>query len=105
MKRSLNFWTGLLAVVILVPALYGFGTKFRELLLLVGDSEGAFTIVPILNYLLVSAGFLLLFVWAILHGMFNDLELPKRNMLANEQRLDKEIYEEIHALEEWHGHA
>src|SRR5262249_28751785 len=54
-----------LAVVILVPAMWGFGTKFFEFLRLVGDEEGAFTVVPILNYLLVSFGFLLLFVWAL----------------------------------------
>lgn len=105
MKRSLTFWTGLLAVFILVPALLGFGAKFHELLLLVGDPEGAFTVVPILNYLLVSAGFLLLFVWALMHGMFRDLEKPKRDMLANEQRLDEEILAEMHATEDWHGDA
>jgi len=105
MKRSLTFWTGLLALLILVPALLGFGAKFRELLLLVGDPEGAFTVVPILNYLLVSAGFLLLFVWALMHGMFRDLEKPKRDMLANEQRLDEEILAEMHATEDWHGDA
>jgi nitrogen fixation-related uncharacterized protein len=84
----------LLAAAILVPALYGFGTKFREFLLLVGDEEGAFTVVPILNYLLVSFGFLLLFVWAILHGMFRDIERPKHHMLANERRLDEEMRQE-----------
>lgn len=103
MKRSLTFWTGLLAILILVPALYGFGTKFRELLLLVGDEDGAFTVVPILNYLLVSVGFILLFVWAVMHGMFRDLEKPKRDMLANEQRLDEEIDAEMEATEEWHA--
>lgn len=104
-RPSVTFWTGVLAAAILLPALYGFGTKFRELLLLVGDTEGAFTVVPILNYLLVSAGFVLLFVWAIMHGMFRDVEKPKQDMLANEQRLDEEIESEKEALEEWHGHA
>jgi hypothetical protein len=79
-----------LAFVILVPALWGFGTKFLEFLALVGDEEGAFTVVPILNYLLVSLGFLLLFLWAICHGMFRDVEKPKYTMIANEQRLDEE---------------
>jgi uncharacterized membrane protein len=95
-RPSLTFWTGVFAVVILLPALYGFATKFREMLLLVGDADGAFTVVPILNYLLVSAGFLLLFAWAIMHGMFRDIEKPKQDMLANEQRLDEEIEEEMH---------
>jgi hypothetical protein len=94
-----------LALVILVPAMAGFGTKFVEFLILVGDEEGAFTVVPILNYLLVSLGFLLLFGWAILHGMFRDIERPKHAMLANERRLDAEMrrLEEEDAEESWRG--
>jgi hypothetical protein len=84
----------LLALVILVPALFGFGTKFKELLVLVGDEEGAFTVVPVLNYLLVTFGFLLLFGWAVLHGMFRDIEGPKQTMLENEEMLDAEEAEE-----------
>ena len=86
--------TVILAVIILVPALIGFGVKFREFLHLVGDEDGSFTIMPILNYLLVSLGFLLLFLWAILHGMFRDIEKPKYQMLANERQLDEELQEE-----------
>jgi uncharacterized membrane protein len=80
----------ILALIILVPAMLGFGNKFLEFLLLVGDEEGAFTVIPILNYLLVSLGFLLLFGWAVMHGMFRNIEGPKHTMLANEQRLDEE---------------
>jgi hypothetical protein len=111
----------LLAVGILLPALYGFGTKFRELTLLYGGyertraaarphltpeqraelqdiqerqgltdeaTEGAFALVPILNYLLVTLGFLFLFVWWVMSGAFRDLERPKYNMLENETILD-----------------
>jgi hypothetical protein len=78
-----------MAVAILVPSLYGFGTKFLEFIALYrGDVEGAFAITPILNYLLASTGFLFLFAWAVLHGMFRDVEQPKYTMLENEQRLD-----------------
>lgn len=80
----------ILAVVILVPAMIGFGIKFKEFLSLVGDEEGAFTVMPIINYLLVTCGFLFLFGWAILHGMFRDIEKPKYVMMANEQHLDEE---------------
>jgi nitrogen fixation-related uncharacterized protein len=94
--------TAALALLILVPALVGFATKFREFLALVRFEEGAFTIVPILNYLLVGMGFLLLFLWAMLHGMFRDVERPKFTMLANERRLDAELDEERRAQEEWY---
>jgi hypothetical protein len=79
-----------LALGVLVPSLWGFGTKFLEFIALYrGDVEGAFAISPILNYLLASTGFLCLFGWAALGGMFRDVEQPKRTMLDNERRLDR----------------
>jgi nitrogen fixation-related uncharacterized protein len=90
MRNRVRTWLTLLAAVtILVPSLWGFGTKFLELVALYrGDSQGAFAIAPIVNYLLASAGFLLLFGWAAANGMFHDIERPKRTMLENEERLD-----------------
>ena len=85
---------GLIAVAFLGPCLWGFGTKFFELVQVCrGDPEGAFAITPILNYLLASAGFLLLLGWGALNGMFHDIEAPKYTMLRNEQMLDE--------IEEW----
>jgi hypothetical protein len=82
----------LMALAVLLPSLYGFGTKFLEFVALFrGDVDGAFAISPILNYLLASTGFLLLFGWAVLHGMFRDVEQPKYQMLENEARLDGAI--------------
>lgn len=78
-----------MAVLILVPSLFGFGTKFVEFIRLVrGDVDGVFAITPVVNYLLASLGFLCLFAWAALGGMFHDIERPKRTMLENEERLD-----------------
>ncbi|HUS37892.1 MAG: hypothetical protein WBF93_16470 [Pirellulales bacterium] len=88
-SRSRGTITLLLAVLILVPSLYGFGTKFAEFLALVrGDVDGAFAITPVVNYLLASLGFLCLFCWAALHGMFHNIEGPKYKMLENERYLD-----------------
>ena len=79
-----------MALAVLVPSLFGFGTKFLEFIALYrGDVEGAFAISPILNYLLASLGFLFLFGWAVLGGMFRDIEEPKYTMLENEARLDR----------------
>lgn len=89
-SRSAQWVTALLAVAILVPSLWGFGSKFIEFVTLArGDAEGAFAISPVVNYLLASVGFLFLFGWAALHGMFRDIEGPKRAMLENEWRLDQ----------------
>jgi hypothetical protein len=82
-----------MSLAVLVPCLLGFGTKFIEFIALYrGDAEGAFAISPILNYLLASLGFLLLFGWAALGGMFRDVEAPKYAMLENEALLDEESH-------------
>lgn len=79
----------LFAVAILLPSLWGFSLKFREFVLLArGDVDGVFAVTPVINYLLASFGFLLLFGWAAANGMFHDIEQPKRTMLENEMRLD-----------------
>jgi hypothetical protein len=79
-----------LAIAVLGPSLYGFGTKFLEFIALYrGDVEGAFAITPILNYLLATLGFVCLFAWAALAGMFRDVEGPKWTMLENEALLDR----------------
>jgi len=79
----------LMAAAVLLPSLYGFGTKLIEFIALArGDVEGSFAISPVVNYLLASFGFLLLFGWAALGGMFRDIEQPKFTMLENEMKLD-----------------
>jgi hypothetical protein len=81
--------TMLLAAAILLPSLWGFGTKFYEFVLLArGDVDGVFAVTPVINYLLASLGFLCLLGWAAANGMFHDIEQPKRTMLETEERLD-----------------
>ncbi len=88
-------WTTLVMILaFLVPAFFGFGTKFLEFLTLLGDQDGAFVVMPVLNYLLATLGFLMLLIWAMMHGMFRDLEKPKFTMLAQEEMLDRETLEE-----------
>jgi hypothetical protein len=99
-NRRLNVTTLILAVFILIPACYGFGKKFVELVSLVGDEEGSFAVMPVVNYLLASLGFAMLFLWAMLHGMFRDIEAPKQAMLDNEAFLDAETEE---ACAAWKG--
>jgi hypothetical protein len=83
-------WTTLIfALVILIPSGYGFTRKLIELIALIGgDTDGVFAISPVVNYLLASVGFFFLFCWAILNGMFGDIEGPKRTMLKVEEMLD-----------------
>lgn len=81
--------TIIFAVLILIPSMLGFVMKFMELVNLTqGETDGGFAITPVVNYLLASAGFFFLLLWAAINGMFNDLEKPKYLMLENEERLD-----------------
>jgi hypothetical protein len=91
MIRAQRRTTLIFALVILIPSFYGFGKKFLELVALTrGDVDGIFAISPVVNYLLASLGFFFLFCWAILHGMFRDIEQPKKDMLETERRLDED---------------
>jgi hypothetical protein len=83
--------TLILALFILVPSLFGFGGKFVEFLAVYrGEADGAFAVAPILNYLMASIGFALLFCWATMRGMFHDIERPKYRLLEVEQELDRQ---------------
>jgi hypothetical protein len=82
--------TLLLAVLILIPSGYGFAGKFIELIRVYrGESEGAFAVAPMMNYLLASLGFFCLLLWASAHGMFCDIESPKYELLQHEELLDR----------------
>jgi hypothetical protein len=82
--------TLLLAVLILIPSGYGFAGKFIELIRVYrGESDGAFAVAPMMNYLLASLGFFCLLLWAAAHGMFRDIESPKYDMLTREEALDR----------------
>jgi len=80
----------IMTVVIIIPTMFGFAYRFREFIRTYADSDsGGFAIFPIVNYTLVSIGFLCLLVWAVAHGMFRDIEKPKHTMLEQEDRLDE----------------
>ena len=92
--RSKNWMVGIMGVVILGFCMFGFGSKFIELVIMVRDYdssasvEGVFAVAPLANYLLASAGFLCLLGWAAAQGMFRHIEGPKQTMLEIEQELD-----------------
>lgn len=88
---------GIMALTIIVPAAIGFITKFVYFVrTLRTDNTGSFAIVPMVNYLVVAAGFFCLLIWAAYRGMFRDIEGPKYTMLDREVRLDRgEPFEEI----------
>ncbi len=78
-----------IAMVILIPSMYGFLGKFIEFVHISrGEEGGEFAVAPIMNYLLASAGFFCMLLWAAWNGMFRDIEQPKYDFLDNEARID-----------------
>ena len=85
--KRIVLWT--IAILILLPAGYGFVEKLMLFILAVRrDLIGGFTIVPVVNYFIVTAGMVCLLLWGIAHGMFRDVERPKYDMLEREERLE-----------------
>jgi len=81
----------IMTVIIVIPAAYGFAARMLEFIRTYASADGGgFAIIPILNYVFVSVGFLCLLVWAVAHGMFRDIEKPKYTMLEQEDRLDEQ---------------
>ncbi len=52
------------------------------------DSMGTF-LIPVMNYLLVAAGFLCMFFWAYFTGQYRDVEAPKYRMLEMQEEIDR----------------
>jgi len=88
-SRRKTWITIAMAVLILIPSMYGFLGKFIEFIHIYrGTGGGEFAVAPILNYLLASAGFFCMLLWASWNGMFRDVERPKYDFLDNEARID-----------------
>ena len=54
-----------------------------------GSGALASFLIPVLNYLLVAAGFFCLFFWAYFKGHFRDIEAPKYRMLELEREYER----------------
>ncbi len=91
MSRRQAWITMAMAVLILIPSMYGFVGKFVEFVHIYrGEAGGEFAVAPIMNYLLASAGFFCMLLWASWNGMFRDVERPKIDFLENERLLDRD---------------
>jgi hypothetical protein len=76
----------------------GFGFKLFEFITVVtGDHPMNFSLLPVLTYLIVAAGYGCLFVWAYLRGQFREVEAPKLRMLEMQDRIDTELRREAAA--------
>lgn len=88
-SRGFHRIVGVLSVIVLIPCAFGFGTKFLEFIATYRqETDGAFVLLPMFNYLFATIGFSFLLLWATLHGMFRDWEGPKYAFLERERYLD-----------------
>lgn len=87
-RKTVFLW--IFSIGIIVPGAYGFIDKFVLFIRTLNAEEGGgFTIIPIMNYLIMTAGFTCLLIWAACHGMFKDIERPKYTMLEREAMLEQ----------------
>ena len=81
------------SIVMVVTAGTAFTFKLIEFFLTATtkgpDAMGSF-LIPVLNYLLVAAGFFCLFLWSYFTGQFRDVEAPKYRMLRMQEQFDKQ---------------
>ena len=76
-------------VIMVIIAGGGFLFKLVEFsIAFMGDHPMNFSILPVMTYLVVAAGYLCLFMWAYLTGQFKNIESPKYRMLELQQEID-----------------
>lgn len=79
----------IVTAIFLIPALLGVIKSFIKFARTIATDDGdSVVIIPMLSYLCMAAGFACLLVWAVAHGMFNDIEKPKFTLLKREAELD-----------------
>ena len=96
-SRRVNWLLWTFSIVMIVVAGTAFVTKLIEFTSTAtrhGSDALASFLIPVLNYLLVAAGFFCLFFWAYAKGHFRDIEGPKYRMLELEREYDRMAQEE-----------
>ena len=96
-SRRVNWFLWVFSVVMIVVAGSAFLMKLIEFSSTAtrhgSDALGSF-LIPVLNYLLVAAGFFCLFFWAYAKGHYRDIEAPKYRMLELEREYDRAAQKE-----------
>ena len=90
-SRRSRWFLWVFSIVMLLTAGTAFVFKLIEFIHTAtndGESALASFLIPVLNYLLVATGFLLLFLWAYFSGQYRDVEGPKYRMLEMQKEFD-----------------
>jgi nitrogen fixation-related uncharacterized protein len=90
--RSRRWFLWLFSIAMVVTAGTAFVFKLVEFIYTAtneGPNSLASFLIPVLNYLLVAAGFLCLFLWSYFTGQFHDVEAPKYRMLRMQGQIER----------------
>ena len=89
-RKRIAQWVCLIMLFAVLVGAMGFVYKIvqfaREAF---GDTATSFAAVPLLAYVFVAVGFVLLFLWALARGQFRDVERPKYDMLEREREYER----------------
>lgn len=95
-KRKLGPWHRFFLWFFVFVCLMGgcaFVFKLWEFFLDLTDEDGLqFAGSHLMTYCLVAGGFLLLLTHSLMRGHFSDIEKPKYDLLASEERYDREEF-------------
>jgi len=83
-SRSTRWFLWIFSIAMIATAGSAFTMKLVDFYITAtreGPGALASFLIPVMNYLLVAAGFAFLFVWAYSRGQFRDVEQPKYRML------------------------
>lgn len=93
-KTRLFLWIFSVVLVLVAGSAFVFKLiEFYSIATTSGPSALASFLIPVLNYLLVAAGFFCLFLWAYLTGQFRDMEAAKYRMLELQALVDRQEQE------------
>lgn len=88
--RSVHRFVWAFGTFMVVVAAGGFLFKLYEFFhAFLGDHPMNFSLIPVMTYLIVAAGFGCLFMWAYLSGQYKNIEGPKYRMLEMQQEIDE----------------
>lgn len=92
-RRGSRLFLWIFSVLMVVTAGTAFIFKFIEFMYTAihdGRNAMASFLIPLLNYLIVAAGFFCLFLWAFFSGQFRNVEQTKLRMLEMQREFDQQ---------------
>ena len=93
-KKRIFLWCFSIAMVVTAGTAFTFKLiEFIHTATSEGSDALASFLIPVLNYLLVAAGFMFLFFWALVTGQFKNVESAKFRMLELQDEIDRQELE------------